>query len=58
MTMLKKQKTSLEWFWVSSFLVICFVLLFVVYFWQCFMHISTEKNTPAVDSSYVLAYSQ
>lgn len=53
LTMLKKQ-TSLVWFWASSFLAICFVLLFVVYFWQCFMYVSTGKNTPAVESSYVL----
>lgn len=53
-----EKQTTLGWFCVSSFLAICFVLLFVIYFWQCFMYISTGKNTPAVDPSYVLAYFQ
>lgn len=53
-----EKQTTLGWFWASSSLAICFVLLFVVYFWQCFMSVSTGKNTLAVDSSYVLAYFQ
>lgn len=53
-----EKQTTLGWFWASSFLAICFVLLFVVYFWRCYMYISTGKSTPAVDFSYVFAYFQ